>query len=102
MKHDPQFTEDIIRFKILTETPLKDTFRIFSLDKQIVLAEIVLNNLKQYATDEGLNMDIRTWTKFCKTANWQDVGSAAIKSQTFVGKAKKVLDKMKSFCYTLM
>ena len=89
-----QMTENLVKFEALTQTGLKEWFGSISLDRQLVLSEYVIKDLKRFA--DGKELTRKLWNDYKKQANWLDIAAAALSEQTFTGKIKIMLDKLVS------
>jgi len=66
-----QFTTNIIKFEAAFDTPIKDALQTVSPDKWDDLLDVVVADVQKYANDNNIEICRKTWTEYCKQANWQ-------------------------------
>lgn len=87
-----KFTDNIVRYEALTNTPLKDVFGAVPCDGQLRLVECVVSDFHTFLGNRVASRKL--WQAYARQTDFTELGKSAIYNETFSGKVKKSLDKL--------
>jgi len=85
------FDDNIIKFEAAFDTPMKDAFGSISLDRQVDLLDVVVEDVKRFAKERNIEVCRKTWTEYRKQANWQELAKEALTEKE--SKVRHIINK---------